>query len=60
MREIYNRKEAAKNAGISQQTIMRAIASKQLAPEKIGEGSTSTYIISPTALEVYIQRRGQK
>ncbi|WP_405168933.1 helix-turn-helix domain-containing protein [Paenibacillus sp. FSL H3-0286] len=60
MRGIYNRKEAAKYAGVSQRTILRAIASKQLVAEKIGDAKTSTYIISQTALEGYIQRRGRR
>jgi excisionase family DNA binding protein len=60
MKDLFNRKNAAKSAGVSERTILRAIASKQLGAVKIGEGKTSAYIISRTALEGYIQRRGRK
>jgi excisionase family DNA binding protein len=60
MRDFFNRKEAAKRAGVSERTILRAIASKQLAAQKIGDGKTSTYLISRSALLGYIQRRGRK
>jgi excisionase family DNA binding protein len=60
MKEMLNCKEAARIAGVSQRTIVRAIASKQLAAEKIGEGKTSSYLINRTALEGYIQRRGRR
>lgn len=60
MRGIFNRREAAKYAGVSQRTILRAIASKQLAAEKLGDARKSTYIISQTALEGYIQRKGRR
>lgn len=55
MKDIYNRREAAKYVGVSQRTILRAIASKKLVAEKVSEGKTSAYLISQTALENYIQ-----
>ncbi|MGE7273583.1 helix-turn-helix domain-containing protein [Brevibacillus panacihumi] len=60
MREIYNRKEAAKVAGVSPRTILRAIQARQLDAVKIGEGKTSTYVISRLAIEEYILRKGRK
>lgn len=38
MKEIYTRKEAAKVAGVSQRTILRAIQARQLDAVKFGEG----------------------
>lgn len=60
MREVMNRKEAAKIAGVSPRTILRAIHDRQLEAVKIGEGKTCSYIISPVAITEYIQSRGKK
>ncbi|AKF93253.1 hypothetical protein [Brevibacillus laterosporus] len=60
MKEMLNCRDAARTAGVSQRTILRAIASKQLAAEKIGDGKTSSYLLNRTALESYIQHRGRK
>lgn len=60
MKEIYSRKEAAKAVGVSPRTILRAIQAHQLDAVKIGEGKTCSYMISRTALEGYIQRRGRE
>lgn len=57
MRKLINCKEAARIAGVSTRTIIRAIVSKQLAAEKIGDGITSSYLIRRTALEGYISRK---
>lgn len=60
MKEILNRKEAAKAAGVSPRTILRAIQARQLDAVKIGEGKTCSYMISREAIARYIQRRGRK
>ncbi len=60
MRDYCNRKEAAKLSGVSERTILRAITSKQLTAQKVGDGKTSTYLISRSALQVYSQRKGRK
>ncbi|UKS26043.1 helix-turn-helix domain-containing protein [Paenibacillus sp. HWE-109] len=60
MKEIYSRKEAAKVAGVSQRTILRAIQTRQLNAVKFGEGKTCSYMISRLAIAEYIQRRGRK
>ncbi|NKI21475.1 helix-turn-helix domain-containing protein [Paenibacillus dendritiformis] len=60
MKEILNRKEAAKAAGVSPRTILRAIQARQLDAVKIGEGKTCSYMISREAVSAYIQRRGRR
>ncbi|MDF9843808.1 MULTISPECIES: helix-turn-helix domain-containing protein [unclassified Paenibacillus] len=60
MNELINCKEAARIAGVCPRTVLRAIAAKKLAAQKIGDGITSTYLISRTALEGYLQRRGRE
>lgn len=57
MKEVLNRKEAAKVAGVSQRTILRAIQARQLDAIKFGEGKTCSYMISSEALTEYIRRR---
>ncbi|MED4599675.1 helix-turn-helix domain-containing protein [Paenibacillus validus] len=58
MKEIYSRKEAAKVAGVSPRTILRAIHARQLDAVKIGEGKTCSYMISREAVAEYVHRRG--
>ncbi len=58
LKEIYNRKEAAELAGVSQRTILRAIQARKLDAVKLGEGKTCTYMISHLAISEYIQKRG--
>lgn len=60
MKEILNRKEAAKVVGVSPRTILRAIQARQLGAVKIGEGKTCSYIKNRSAVAEYIQRRGRK
>lgn len=60
MKEIMNRKEAAKVAGVSPRTILRAIQARQLDAVKIGEGKTCSYMISREAVAEYIHGRGRK
>ncbi|AWB43419.1 hypothetical protein DCC85_03730 [Paenibacillus sp. CAA11] len=60
MKEILNRKEAAKVAGVSPRTILRAIQAHQLGAVKLGEGKTCSYMISRSAVAEYIQKRGRK
>lgn len=57
MKEYFNRKQAAKYAGVSTRTILRAIESKQLVAAKIGDGKTSAYLIERDALENYMEKR---
>ncbi|MGC5326253.1 helix-turn-helix domain-containing protein [Brevibacillus sp. SYSU BS000544] len=60
MKEILSRKEAAKIAGVSPRTILRAIQARHLEAVKIGEGKTCSYMISRSDVAEYIQRRGRK
>lgn len=60
MKEIMNRKEAAKVAGVSPRTMLRAIKARQLDAVKLGEGKTCSYMISHSAVAEYIQRKGRK
>lgn len=60
MKELLNRKEAAKAVGVSPRTILRAIQARQLDAMKIGEGKICPYLISRSAVEEYIKRRGRK
>lgn len=60
MKRILKRKEAAKLAGVSERTILRAIHSRRLEAVKNGEGVTSSYLIDRSDLESYIQKRGWK
>ncbi|MBB6690697.1 helix-turn-helix domain-containing protein [Cohnella xylanilytica] len=60
MKEFYTRKEAAKVAGVSQRTILRAIQARQLDAVKFGEGKTCSYMISRESVSAYIQRRGRR
>ncbi|AWB43425.1 hypothetical protein DCC85_03770 [Paenibacillus sp. CAA11] len=60
MREVMNRKEAARAVGVSPRTILRAIQARQLDAVKIGEGKTCSYIISRSAVAEYMNRRGRK
>ena len=60
MKDILSRKEAARVAGVSQRTILRAIHSKQLEAVKIGDGKTSAYLINRLALENYKSNRTKK
>lgn len=60
MKEIFNRKEAAKAVGVSQRTILRAIHTHQLDAIKIGEGKTSTYIIERADLMKYTEKRKER
>lgn len=57
MEHIFSRKEAAKYAGVCERTILRAINSKQLVAEKLGQGKTCPYFIEHEALESYKQQR---
>ncbi|WP_223068825.1 helix-turn-helix domain-containing protein [Paenibacillus caui] len=57
MREVMNRKEAAKVAGVSPGTILRAIQARQLDAVKIGGGRTSAYIIERTNLMKYLEKK---
>lgn len=58
--EIYGRKEAAKVAGVSPRTILRAIQARQLDAVKIGEGKTSTYVIEQAKLMEYTAKRKER
>lgn len=60
MKNIYNRKEAVKIAGISQRTILRAIHALQLDAEKISKGKTSAYIIKHEDLVEYKEKRKER
>lgn len=60
MKDIFNRKEAARRAGVSERTILRAIASNQLVAVKIGEGKTSTYLIEKQNFVEYMEKRKER
>jgi len=60
MKDILNRKDAAKIAGVSPRTILRAIQTRQLDAVKIGKGKTSTYIIESTDLMKYTEKRKER
>ncbi|MNJ67610.1 Helix-turn-helix domain protein [compost metagenome] len=60
MIEIYSRKEAAKAAGVSPRTILRAIQARQLDAVKIGNGKTSTYVIERDDLMKYTAKRKER
>ncbi len=57
MKEILSRKEAAKAAGVSSRTILRAIQARQLDAVKLGEGRTCAYLIERQALNNYSEKR---
>ncbi len=57
MKEIYNRTEAAKVAGVCQRTILRAIQARKLDATKLGNGKTCAYLIEHHALVKYIEKR---
>lgn len=60
VKEILNRKEAARAAGVSPRTILRAIHSRQLDAVKMGEGKTCPYLISREAVAEYLRGKGRK
>jgi excisionase family DNA binding protein len=57
LKEYFNRKQAAKYAGVSTRTILRAIEYKQLVAAKIGNGKTSAYLIEHHELENFMEKR---
>ncbi|KWX87938.1 hypothetical protein AMQ83_09975 [Paenibacillus riograndensis] len=58
MKDIYNRKEAAKLVGISQRAILRTIQACQFDAINIVD-KTCYYTTSHTAVAEYAQRRGR-